>query len=82
MWGYFPWSDFVISSRIMAEKCTRLTAVTDFGAPQLPYVTARMQRGEGAIQDIVVGEGYGMQLGPEDIPFPQCPTSFKLYMWP
>lgn len=65
------------TSRALRKRCKKLTVVTDTSAPNFPYMTAQIRRNKhGKFKGIMAGEGYGMQIGREDDPFPQNPGTF------
>ncbi|KDR68789.1 hypothetical protein GALMADRAFT_129137 [Galerina marginata CBS 339.88] len=62
---------FLQGSRTLANACKSLRLVTNTDSPNLPYMTATIRRTDaGEVDNLVIGKGYGMQIGSEDEAFP------------
>jgi len=64
----------ITSTKALAEACGQLTMVVDIASGgELPYVVARISRGEhGEVAGVDLGGiYYGMQIGNEDEAFAQ-----------
>jgi len=56
---------------VLGGVCSGLDTVVDLYELELPYLLARILRNKnGVVSSIVIGEGYGMQIGNEDEAFP------------
>ncbi|KJA25229.1 hypothetical protein HYPSUDRAFT_418319 [Hypholoma sublateritium FD-334 SS-4] len=58
----------------LAELVPRLEAITNVGAPDLPYQTAEIHRDPESLT-VELCEGFGMQTGNDDEAFPWAPQS-------
>ncbi|KDR68791.1 hypothetical protein GALMADRAFT_256642 [Galerina marginata CBS 339.88] len=62
---------FLRGTRILARTCKNLKTVTDNLALAPPFLNARIRRSDnGEVEDITIGQGFGMQIGNENIAFP------------
>jgi len=72
--GIHPGNDDVLAenSKTLAEICRGLTVVVDVCYHQLPYVAARISRDQnGDVSNVIIGEGYGVQIGHDTEAFPK-----------
>ena len=62
---------FASQARDLAEAVPGLTSITNVSTSYLPYLTAKISRGEsGELVGIEVGRGFGMKIGYDDEAFP------------
>ena len=65
---------FASQARDLAEAVPGLTSITNAGTLYLPYLNAKISRGEsGELVGVEVGRGYGMKIGYDDEAFPCAP---------
>ncbi|KDR73787.1 hypothetical protein GALMADRAFT_72339 [Galerina marginata CBS 339.88] len=65
---------FIDSSRSLAMMCKSLKTITDLSTKTVPYLTSTIHRNQGGdVDEVIVGKGYGTQIGSEDDPFPRNP---------
>ncbi|KAG6913709.1 hypothetical protein DXG01_004755 [Tephrocybe rancida] len=65
---------FASEVRNLAEAVPGLVSITNMATRGLPYMAARITRGEdGEVIGVQVGNGYGMKIGHEDDAFPSHP---------
>jgi hypothetical protein len=65
---------FASQARDLAEAVPGLTSITHVSTTNLPYLTAKISRGEsGELVGVEVVRGYGMTVGYDDEAFPCAP---------
>lgn len=65
---------FAFQALDLAQAVPGLVSITNVDTPNLPYLTARIRKGEsGEVAGAVVGKGYGMKVGYDDEAFPWAP---------
>jgi hypothetical protein len=65
---------FASRARDLAEAVPGLTSITHVNNTYLPYLAAKISRGEsGELVGVEVGRGYGMNIGYDDEAFPWAP---------
>lgn len=63
---------FIFPAKQLANAVPKLTSIIRTNASDLPYVTAKINRGDnGEMVDVEMRLGYGMKIGYEDQAFPR-----------
>ncbi|KDR76878.1 hypothetical protein GALMADRAFT_225049 [Galerina marginata CBS 339.88] len=60
------------ASLALATACKSIRTVTDVSLSTVPYLTAQIRRNPGGeVDEVMIGKGYGTQIGSEGDPFPR-----------